>query len=204
MYVPNLYKNESQVEIEQFLHENGFAILVNQTNGKLWATHIPLILETNSKGNQILIGHISKLNPQAESLNQKDEVLAIFNGSHSYISSSWYDHENVPTWNYLAVHVYGNVQLHSYEESIEGLKKLVNKYEAKSEIPIRIEDLSEKTMLEARGIVSFEIEITSIEAQKKLSQNRDDKNYKNIITELEKTNENQAIEIAKAMKKNRP
>lgn len=204
MYIPNLYKNENQSEIEQFLHENGFAILVNQTNGKLWATHIPLILGTNSNGKQILIGHISKLNPQAESFKQNDEVLAIFSGSHSYISSSWYDHENVPTWNYLAVHVYGKVQLHSYEESIESLKKLVNKYEAKSEKPIRIEDLSEKTMREARGIVSFEIEITSIEAQKKLSQNRDDKNYQNIISELEKTNENQAIEIAKAMKKNRP
>lgn len=204
MYIPNLYKNENQAEIEQFLHENGFAILVNQTNGKLWATHIPLILGTNSNGKQILIGHISKLNPQAESFKQNDEVLAIFSGSHSYISSSWYDHENVSTWNYLAVHVYGKVQLHSYEESIEGLKKLVNKYEAKSEKPIRIEDLSEKTMREARGIVSFEIEITSIEAQKKLSQNRDDKNYQNIISELEKTNENQAIEIAKAMKKNRP
>lgn len=203
MYIPNLYKNENQAEIEQFLNEKGFAILVNQTNGKLWATHIPLILGINSIGEQILIGHISKLNPQAESFKQNDEVLAIFSGSHSYISSSWYDHENVPTWNYLAVHVYGKVQLHSYEESIEGLKKLVNKYEAKSEKPIRIEDLSEKTMREARGIVSFEIEITSIEAQKKLSQNRDDKNYQNIISELEKTNENQAIEIAKAMKKNR-
>ena len=203
MYIPNLYKNEKQAEIEQFLHENGFAILVNQTKGKLWATHIPLILGTNSNGEQILIGHISKLNPQAESFNQNDEVLAIFSGSHSYISSSWYDHENIPTWNYLAVHVYGKVRLHTYEESIESLKKLINKYESKSEKPIRIEDLSEKTMREARGIVSFEIEISSIEAQKKLSQNRDDKNYQNIISELEKTNENQAIEIAKAMKKNR-
>lgn len=203
MYIPDLYKNENQAEIEQFLHENGFAILVNQTNGKLWATHIPLILSTNSDGKQILIGHISKLNPQAESFTQNDDVLAIFNGPHTYISSSWYDHENVPTWNYIAVHVYGKVKLHSYDESIEGLKKLVDKYEAKSEKPVRIEDLSEKTMHEARGIVSFEIEITSIEAQKKLSQNRDDKNYQNIITELEKTNDNQAIETAKAMKKNR-
>ena len=206
MYIPNLYKNENQTEIEQFISENGFAILVNQTNGKLWATHIPLILGTNSNpetSGQILIGHISKLNPQAESFKQNDEVLAIFNGSHSYISSSWYDHENVPTWNYLAVHVYGKIRLHSFEESIEGLKKLVNKYEAKSEKPIRIEDLSEKTMREARGIVSFEIEITNIEAQKKLSQNRDDKNYKNIISELEKTNDSQAIAIANEMKKNR-
>ena len=116
---------------------------------------------------------------------------------------SWYDHENVPTWNYIAVHVYGKLRLHSHEEAIEPLKKLVDKYEATSENPVRVENLSEKTMREVRGIVSFEIEILSIESVKKLSQNRDDKNYKNIISELEKTNDNQAIAVAKAMRKNR-
>lgn len=202
MYIPSSYKNENQTEIEKLIHENGFAILVNQTNGKLWATHIPLLLE-NKNDKQFLVGHVSKLNLQAESFKTNDEILAIFSGAHSYISSSWYDHENVPTWNYLAVHIYGKLKLHSYEESIEALKRLVDKYEAKSENPVRVENLSEKTMREAQGIVSFEIEITSIEAVKKLSQNRDNKNYKSIILELEKTNEIQAIEVAKAMKKNR-
>ena len=202
MYIPELYKNENQEEIQNFIRQNGFGILVNQTNGKLWATHIPLLLEEKN-GKQILVGHVSKENPQAESFISNDEVLAIFSGAHSYISSSWYDHENVPTWNYLAVHVYGKVKLHSLEESIEALKKLVDKYEAKSENPIRVEDLSKKTMLQARGIVSFEIEITAIEAKKKLSQNRDDKNYRNIISKLENSNDFQAIEVAKEMKKNR-
>jgi transcriptional regulator len=203
MYIPELYKNESQEDIQNFLHQNGFAILVNQTDGKLWATHTPLILETNADGKQILVGHISKANPQAESFKTNDDVLAIFSGAHTYISSSWYDHENVPTWNYLAVHVYGKATIYNHEQAIHFLKKLVDKYEAKSEIPVRVENLSEKTMREARGIIAFEIEITSIEAQKKLSQNRDDKNYQNIINELEKTNDNQAIDIANEMKKNR-
>jgi transcriptional regulator len=203
MYIPEIYLNENQAEIEQFIHENGFGILVNQTKGKLWATHIPLLLE-NKNDQQILVGHISKLNPQADSFKTNDDVLAIFSGAHSYISSSWYDHENVPTWNYLAVHVYGKVKLHSYEQSVEALKSLVDKYELKSKNPVKVENLSEKTMREAHGIVSFEIEITRIESVKKLSQNRDNKNYKNIISELEKTNENQSIEVAKAMKKNRP
>jgi transcriptional regulator len=203
MYIPEIYLNENQAEIEQFIHENGFGILVNQTKGKLWATHIPLLLE-NKNDQQILVGHISKLNPQADSFKTNDDVLAIFSGAHSYISSSWYDHENVPTWNYLAVHVYGKVKLHSYEQSVEALKSLVDNYELKSKNPVKVENLSEKTMREAHGIVSFEIEITRIESVKKLSQNRDNKNYKNIISELEKTNENQSIEVAKAMKKNRP
>jgi transcriptional regulator len=203
MYIPELYKNENREEIENFVHQNGFAILVNQTQGKLWATHTPLLLETREDGKLILTGHISKANPQALSFNDNDEVLAIFSGAHAYISSSWYDHENVPTWNYLAVHVYGKVRVYNHEEALDFLKKLVDKYEAKSKNPVRVENLSEKTMREARGIVAFEIEITNLEAQKKLSQNRDDKNYRNIITELEKTKENQALAVAEAMKKNR-
>lgn len=202
MYIPELYKNENQEDIQNFIHQNGFGILVNQTNGKLWATHIPLLLEKKER-KQFLVGHVSRENPQAESFKTNDEVLAIFSGAHTYISSSWYDHENVPTWNYLAVHVYGKVTIHSLEETIEGLKRLVDKYESKSEKPVRIEDLSKKTMLQARGIISFEIEITSIEAKKKLSQNRDDKNYQNIISILENSNDSQSIDVAKEMRKNR-
>ena len=202
MYIPELYKNENQEDIQNFIHQNGFGILVNQTDGKLWATHIPLLLEEKDE-KQILVGHVSRENPQAESIKTNNNVLAIFSGAHTYISSSWYDHENVPTWNYLAIHVYGKIKIHSLEETIEALKRLVNKYEAKSEKPVRVEDLSMKSMLQAKGIVSFEIEITAIQAMKKLSQNRDDKNYQNIISKLENSNDFQSIEVAKEMKNNR-
>ena len=201
MYIPDIYKNENQEEIRNFIHENGFAILINQTNGKLWATHIPLILETSENGKQQLIGHVSKLNPQGESFEAHQNVLAIFTGPHSYISSSWYDHENVPTWNYLAVHVYGKVTVLNFGETVESLKTLVDKYEVNSENPLHVADLSEKTMREAKGIIGIKINITSIEATRKLSQNRDAKNYQNIISELEKTNNNQAIAVANEMKK---
>lgn len=203
MYIPEIYKNENQEDIKNFIDKNGFAILVNQTNGKLWATHIPLILETNKNGKEILSGHISKLNPQSAGFIDNDEVLAIFSGAHSYISSSWYDHENVPTWNYIAVHIYGKISILNEEEAILSLKKLVDKYEANSEKPIRVEELSQKTMRQVNGIVAFEIEVTSIEAVKKLSQNRDTKNYENIILELEKNSDSQSIDIANEMKNNR-
>lgn len=204
MYIPEQYKNENQQDIQNFIHYNGFGILVNQTDGRPWATHIPLLLEEKD-GKQLLVGHISKENQQADSLNNDDEVLSIFSGAHTYISSSWYDHENVPTWNYLAVHVYGKVKIHSLDETVEALKRLVDKYEAKvkSEKPVRVEELSKKTMMQARGIVSFEIEITDIQAVKKLSQNRDNKNYTNIISKLENSNDNEAIAVAEEMKKNR-
>lgn len=201
MYTPEIHKNEDPESIRTFLKENSFGILINQTNGKLCATHIPIELEINTDGKEVLQGHISKLNPQAEGFAENDQVLAVFSGPHSYISSSWYDHENVPTWNYIAVHVYGRIKITDETATIESLKKLVDKYEANSKNPVRVENLSAKTMREARGIVGFEIEIDEIQATKKLSQNRDDHNYKNIISELEKTENTQSIAIAKEMSK---
>ena len=201
MYTPEIYKNENQEEIKKFLQENSFGILINQTNRKLCATHIPLELDTNENGNDILWGHISKENPQWKGFIDNDQILAVFSGPHSYISSSWYDHENVPTWNYIAVHVYGKIKIIEGEAVIQSLKKLVDKYEQNSENPVRVEDLSKKTMMQSRGIVAFEIEITEIQATKKLSQNRDEKNHQNIISELDKTNNIQSIAIANEMKK---
>lgn len=87
------------------------------------------------------------------------------------------------------------------DTATEQLKKLVDKYEAASENPVRIEDLSAKTMRQVKGIFGFEIEISEIQATKKLSQNRDDHNYQNIISELKKTENPQSVAIAKEMSK---
>ncbi|MFT7335026.1 MAG: transcriptional regulator [Porticoccaceae bacterium] len=167
MFISDIYKNENQEEIRAFLIQNSFGILVNQTNGKLCATHIPLELDTNKEGKETLLGHISKENPQWKGFADNDQVLAIFSGPNSYISSSWYNHENVPTWNYIAIHIYGKIKIIEGEAVTNSLKKLVEKYEKHSENPIRIEDLSEKTMMQSRGIVAFEIEIQDIQATKK-------------------------------------
>jgi transcriptional regulator len=203
MHIPDLYKNEDKEAIRTFLKANAFGILINQTNGKLWATHIPLELEINKEGEEVLMGHISKENPQWTAFDSNDEVLAVFTGPHAYISSSWYDHENVPTWNYSAVHVYGKIKIIEGDAVIDSLTKLVDKYEQSSKCPVRVAELSKKTMMQTRGIVAFEIKIEEIQAQTKMSQNRDDKNYSNIISELEKTENHQSIAVAKEMAKHR-
>ncbi|HEU4791632.1 MAG TPA: FMN-binding negative transcriptional regulator [Flavobacterium sp.] len=203
MYIPDLYKNEDKEAIRTFLKANAFGILINQTNGKLWATHIPLELEINKEGEEVLMGHISKENPQWTAFESNNQVLAVFTGPHSYISPSWYDHENVPTWNYSAVHIYGKIKIIEGDAVIDTLTKLVDKYEQNSKCPVRVADLSKKTMMQTRGIVAFEIKIEEIQAQTKMSQNRDDKNYSNIISELEKTENPQSMAVAKEMAKNR-
>lgn len=201
MFIPDIYKNEDKEAIRTFLKENAFGLLINQTNGKLCATHIPLELDYNKEGEEILHGHIARENPQWTAFESDDQILAVFTGPHSYISSSWYDHENVPTWNYSAVHVYGKIKIIEGDAVIDSLTKLVDKYEQNSKCPVRVVDLSKKTMMQTRGIVAFEIKIEEIQAQNKMSQNRDDKNYSNIISELEKTENSQSIAVAREMAK---
>lgn len=203
MYIPDLYKNEDKDSVRKFLKENAFGLLINQTNGKLWATHIPLELEINKNGEEVLMGHISKENPQWTAFESDEQVLAVFTGPHAYISSSWYDHENVPTWNYSAVHIYGKIKIIEGDAAIDSLTKLVDKYEQNSKCPVRVADLSKKTMMQTRGIVAFEIKIEAMQAKNKMSQNRDDKNYANIISELKKTENPQSMAVAKEMAKNR-
>jgi transcriptional regulator len=199
MFIPAQYKNENTTEVKDFIRHHGFGVLI--THGeKLWGTHIPL--ELSEDGNH-LHGHISKANAQWRNFKSGEEVMAIFTGPHAYISSSWYDHENVPTWNYIAVHVYGTIRTIEGDLLYESLKRLTNKYEKSSADPVSLERMSpdyiKKAML---GLVGFEITITNIEAAYKLSQNRDRKNHEAIIHQLEKRNDHDSLQVAAAMKKN--
>lgn len=199
MFIPHHYKNENIKEVKDFLKKNSFGILVNQLEGKPWATHIPLELDVDEKGNDVLVGHIAKANPQWKNFEENSEVLCIFNGPHSYVSSSWYKDEEVPTWNYIAVHVYGAITILDEEAVLASLHKLVDKYEANSEYPISIDNLSKKTMRQIKGIVGFQIKIDKIQAAYKLSQGREHDHPK-IIAELEEQNNSGGKEIANVMK----
>jgi transcriptional regulator len=205
MYTPSNFKNDNIEQVKEFIRQNSFGILVSQVNANLWATHIPLELDTNEIGKEVLFGHVSKANPQWKNFTEGTKVLAIFSGAHGYISSSWYDHENVPTWNYIAAHVYGKIKIIEGEKLVNSLKKLVDKFESDSEKPVSVEGMSEKYFnAQLNGLVGFEIEIDNIQASYKLSQNRDAKNHQNIVAELEKKGDEASKELALEMKKHCP
>jgi transcriptional regulator len=199
MYTPKFADNKDDASIRQFIRQNSFGIIVSQLSGKLMASHIPLELQDESK----LLGHVSRANPQWKNFETGGEVLTIFNGPHAYISSSWYDHENVPTWNYIAVHVYGKIRIIDGDELLNSLKKMVDKYEVTSQRPVSIEGMSPDYVRKSlNAIVGFEISISSIDASYKLSQNRDSKNQMSIIAELEARSDSSSRSIASIMKKN--
>ncbi len=205
MYIHPLNKWEDEPEILDFIRKNAFATLISQVEGKPWATHLPFVLGKNNSGESVLSGHVAKANPQWKSFSENEDVLVIFQGPHAYISSSWYNHENVPTWNYLAVHVSGKIRLIEGEELMEHLKSLTDTYEEGRPNRVRVETMNETYVAgQLRALVGFEIKIEEVKASAKLSQNRDDVNYHHIIEKLEESEFPLNMEVASEMKKRRP
>ena len=200
MYIPQHYQNENLKEVREFIINNSFGILINHIEDKPWATHIPLELDKDSNGKDILYGHIAKANPQWKYFNEGNEVLCIFNGPHSYVSSSWYKEEEVPTWNYIAVHIYGKLKIQDEQALMASLNKLVDKHERQSENPISLNNLSKNTLRQVKGVVGFEIEIKEIQASYKLSQGRE-QDHSKIIEELKKRGACGGNAIAEAINK---
>jgi transcriptional regulator len=200
MYIPKYYREEDAEAIRSFMRQHAFATLVSHSRQQLQATHLPLELVTQPNGGEVLQGHVARRNPQWRDFESGQQVLAIFTGPHAFISASWYDHENVPTWNYQAVHVYGKVRLLEGEALLDALKRLVNHYEA--DTSIRVEGMSEDFLRsELRGLIGFEIQIEDLQAKAKLSQNRDEQNQQSIVSALEKTGDPLSQQVAEEMKR---
>jgi transcriptional regulator len=205
MYIHPLNSWENEPEVLDFIKTNAFATLVSQVSGKPWATHLPFVLSQNVSRETVLSGHLAKANPQWKSISEQEDVLVIFQGPHAYISSSWYNHENVPTWNYLAVHVYGKIRIIEGDELMVHLRALVNVYEEGRPNRVSVETMSEGYLeSQVRALVGFEVNISEVHASAKLSQNRDDVNYLNIVKMLGQSSYPLDQAVAEEMRKRRP
>ncbi|WP_342556577.1 FMN-binding negative transcriptional regulator [Lysinibacillus sp. FSL P4-0201] len=203
MYVPKYYKVSDLEEIKEFIQHNSFATIVSIRKGKPFAAHIPVLLK-KMEDDYYLTGHLAYGNPLWKTFEEVQDILVIFNGPHAYISSSWYEHENVPTWNYQAVHVYGKASLIEGIALEQDLTSLLEKYESFRENPVLWDKLSpELLQQEMKGIKGFKIKVEEVQAAYKLSQNRNASDYANIIKELYKEENPHAEALAEAMKKNR-
>lgn len=201
MYIPRRYEEKDMATIHTFIKENSFAILISVKDGLPVGTHIPLQLEKNAAGVDVLMGHISRGNEQKHTLVDGAKVLAIFPGPHAYVSPRWYTAMKVPTWNYISVHVYGRVRIVEGEELRAALSRLMNSYEQHMPRPVTMEEIPEKELNDdLRGIVGFEISIDEVQAAYKLSQNRDPQSYHQVVEELDKGDE-VSRKVAEEMKR---
>lgn len=203
MYINKFNRETDQEKVVQFIKENSFGALINSVNTIPQATHLPFYMEAGSNGDLYLRTHMARANPQWRSISPAEEILVIFQGAHAYISPRWYNHINVPTMNYMAVHVYGSC--HIVEDTglvYRMLESQIRQFEKEHITDYSITTLPENFLkAEMRALVAVEIKVKRIEANFKLSQNRDEENYRNIISGLEKREDAGSTSIAGEMKK---
>ena len=201
MYIPEDFKETNRRKIFEFISNNDFGIMVATINGEMQAVHIPFLVLENENG-ILLKGHFAAGNKLSEAVKNKNEVLVIFHGPHAYISSSWYHHVNVPTWNYIAVHCYGKLNPVSDEKTQSILKETMLRYETSREGGMKWEQYSEKLISGlTKELIAFEIETGRVEAKYKLSQNRSSKDFQSVIEYLDNETDDYSKAIADEMKK---
>jgi transcriptional regulator len=200
MYIPKHFKINDENVIFDLIENNSFATLFSQHNGEPYATHLPFIL---NKDERALYGHFARANGQWKDI-QNQQVLVIFQGPHCYISPSWYETKmSVPTWNYVAAHIYGEMEIvENAEEVFDALHQMVEKYETPdSSYQLDEVDSSYVEGL-SKGIVGFKIKINRIEGKAKLSQNHPKERQELVVKQLEKTPLENNRRIADLMKTN--
>lgn len=204
MYVPSPFAVHDSEQLHAFIRSHGFAILVSLSDNvesPPLATHLPLLLQETQNANVRLAGHVARGNSQWK-LADGQKVLAIFSGPHAHISASWYGENNVvPTWNYVAVHVTGTLQI---EEDPDRLLKLLNdtvsQYESAEPHSwnFQMTDANFRTRM-LQGIVGFVIDIDTIQGCWKLSQHHSESRRSGAIAGLRQRAKNNDVTIADLM-----
>ncbi len=202
MYNLPYYKEKDPAVVIQFIKEHPFAFLCGcDVENKPVATQVPVFIDER-EGKLFLSGHIMKNTDHHKAFEQNKNVLAVFTGPHVYVSAAWYTKPVGSTWNYMSVHAKGIIRFGNTDELIAILKRLTLYYENGNTASTTVFDNlpAEYTERMMKAIVPFEIEINDLQHVFKLSQDRDEKSYDNIIQELKKQDGDSKI-IAEIMEK---
>ena len=203
MYNFSYFKEKDKQTILEFIEENPFAFVTGSfLNGTQVATQIPVLFEERN-GELYLQGHIMRNTDHYKAFIENPNALIVFTGPSTYVSASWYSNQQMgSTWNYMSVYISGKINLMSTENLIAFMKKFTLKFEKGNKQSLTIfENLSDSyTNKMVPAIAGFEIKADKIDNVFKLSQNRDEKSYLNIISRLEEQGGSSAL-IANEMKK---
>ncbi|NOT52767.1 MAG: hypothetical protein HOP10_15995 [Chitinophagaceae bacterium] len=205
MYDLPHHKEKDQDEIIQFMKDHPFVFLTGSgADSKPVVTQIPVFIDEKD-GKYFLTGHIMRNTDHHKAFEQNKNVLAVFTGPHTYVSATWYTKPVGSTWNYMSVHAHGTIRIGDKDELVAILKRLTLHYENGNTASSTVFDNlpTEYTERMMKAIVPFEIEVNELQHVFKLSQDRDEKSYDNIIQQL-KQKDSDAKWIAAIMEKRKP
>lgn len=186
MYNLPHFKEPDPEIIKQFMRQYPFAMLIGCNNNLPVATQVPLLIEERD-GKTFFKGHIMRNTDHHKAFTQNNQVLCVFAGSHSYVSASWYANPQVAsTWNYLSVHAKGVLRFLEEAQLLQILEETTTHFEDNVHSPASFNNLPQAYVQQsAKAIIGFEIEVIHVDHVFKLSQNRDQESYRNIIDHLQ-------------------
>lgn len=178
MYIPRTNAEQDPAVLHAFIQAHPFAALITAANG-LYATHLPLVLRTGHGAHGLLEGHIARANPHFARVPEPAEALVIFAGPHAHVTPTWYpskfdDARVVPTWNYVAIHAFGEIRFRDDADFLLAhLARLSDPHEAARGSSWKTDDPPVGYVAQQlRAIVGLEITISRLEGKWKMSQNR--------------------------------
>jgi transcriptional regulator len=189
MYVPQHFAETRVSVLHEAIGKSGIATLVTSGDGDIEASHVPMLLDPDPAPFGTLLGHIARDNPQWRT--KSASALAIFLGSDTYVSPSWYETKKtngkvVPTWNYIAIHAHGPIEWFDDAKRLRAIvTRLTEKYESGRAAPWAVSDAPEdyvQSMLKA--IVGFALPIVRLDGKWKMSQNRPPADHERVASEL--------------------
>lgn len=203
MYNFSYFKEKDKQRILDFMEEHPFAFLTGSTaSGTQVATQIPVLFEERN-GELFVQGHLMLNTDHYKAFVENPNALIVFTGPSAYVSASWYSNPQMgSTYNYMSVHISGQMHFMSPEELVQLMRKFTLKFEkGNTESPTIYDNLSDSYLSKMMpAIVGFEVKATAIDNVFKLSQNRDEKSYLTILSKLDEQGGNSRL-IAEEMKK---
>jgi transcriptional regulator len=171
------------------------ATLVTLNGGALRASILPMLFDAADGERGVLRGHLARGNPQWRDFDEAVGGLAIFDGPEAYITPSWYEEKRrngkvEPTWNYVTIQARGTLHLNTDPEwLVAHVRRLVDRHESGLATPWSIDDAPAGYIeTQARAIVGLELVISSLEAKRKLSQNRSTGDIAGVMNGLSRGN----------------
>src|SRR5690606_19304364 len=186
MYNISYFKEKDKQVVLTFINKHPFAFLIGYSeNSEPVATQIPMFIDER-EGKLYLSGHIMRGTDHHKAFKKNQNVLAVFTGPHTYVSATWYDNPNqASTWNYMSVYIKGKIKFLDETGLIDNLRKTSLHFENyNSASPTVYDNLPEDCV---NNLI-------------KLSQNRNEESYRNIIKKLEEQGGDAKL-ISEEMKK---
>jgi len=179
MYLPPAFAETDVAKLHEAIRHSGLATLVTLAADGLVSSHVPLLIDPGPAPYGTLLGHLAVANPQAKPPRLGVEALAMFLGPDAYVSPNWYKTRQetgkvVPTWNYVAIHAYGTLELFDDHQSLRALvARLTDHHEAALPKQWKVDDAPEPyVQSQLKGIVGFRLRVTRFDGKWKMSQNK--------------------------------